>query len=282
MITALDDRDARLMGLKAGADDFLSKPYDSLELEIRLRGLHQVARYRHLREEREKLKQTYHLLEEQNEDLKSLSARVIEVQETERRRIAIELHDDFGQLLTGLKISLEKSILADESTLRKETQQTLEIINQLLRKVRELALDLRPTMLDDLGLFPALDWYFKRFSQQTGIQVYHNINPLEAKRFSNLIESSVYRLIQEALTNVARHAEVNEVTVTINLEPKMLKITIIDSGKGFDFNDLMPGKSTGISGMRERVTWVGGNFDLSSNPNEGTIIEADIPIPEME
>jgi signal transduction histidine kinase len=282
MITALDDRYSRLMGLKAGADDFLSKPYDSMELEIRLRGLHQVARYRHLRDEREKLQQTYTLLEKQNEELKNLSAKIVEVQETEQRRLAVELHDDFGQLLTGLKISLEKSLLADEKTIRTDIQQALDIVNQLHNQVRELVLNLRPTILDDLGLFAALDWFFKRFTQQTGIHVIHNVNPLEEKRFPNSIETSIFRLVQEALTNVARHAQVPEVMVTISLESKSIKVAVVDTGKGFDIGALVPGNSTGISGMRERVSWVGGSFNLNSIPGEGTIIECELPISETE
>jgi signal transduction histidine kinase len=282
MITALDDRYSRLMGLKAGADDFLSKPYDSMELEIRLRGLHQVARYRHLREEREKLQQAYKQLEKQNEELKNLSAKMVEVQETEQRRLAVELHDDFGQLLTGLKLSLEKSFLADEKTIRKEIQQALEIVNQLHRQVRELVLNLRPAILDDLGLFAALDWFFTRYSQQTGIHVTHNVNRLEEKRYPNTIETSIFRLVQEALTNVARHAEVKEVMVTVNLESKSIKVAIVDTGKGFNVSALVPGNSTGISGMRERVSWVGGSFNLNSSPGEGTIVECEFPISGRE
>lgn len=282
MITALDDRYSRLMGLKAGADDFLSKPYDSMELEIRLRSLHQVARYRHLREEREKLQQLNKQLEKQNDELKNLSAKMVEVQETEQRRLAVELHDDFGQLLTGLKMNLERSFLVDEKTIRQEIQQSLDIVNQLHKQVREMVLNLRPTILDDLGLFAALDWYFTRFTQQTGIHVTHNVNRLEEKRYPTTIETSIFRLVQEALTNVARHAGVNEVMVTINLEPKSIKVGIVDTGKGFDVNALIPGNSTGISGMRERVSWVGGSFNLNSTPGEGTMIECEFPISGTE
>ena len=282
MVTALDDRDSKLQGLESGADDFISKPYDSMELSIRLKGLQQVARYRHLREEREKLEVALAKLERQNAELKSLSAKVIEVQEAERRRLAVELHDDLGQLLTGLKMSLEKSPQGEAQPVKKENQQALEIVQELLRKIRDLTLDLRPAMLDDLGLFAALDWFFRRYTNQTNIRVIHNVEPLEEKRFPALLENNVFRLIQEALTNVARHASVAEVTVTVNLEPQLLSVSIIDTGKGFDLEALEPGLSTGLSGMRERVNSVSGEYRISTAPGEGTIIEAEFPLSAKE
>lgn len=280
MVTALDDRDSKLMGLESGADDFISKPYDSMELTIRLKGLQQVARYRHLLEEREKLEEVLAKLERQNAELKSLSAKVIEVQEAERRRLAIELHDDLGQLLTGLKMTLEER--PGGGTQGNGTAHALEIVQELLRKIRDLTLDLRPAMLDDLGLFAALDWFFRRYTNQTNIRVIHNIDPLEEKRFPGLVENNVFRLIQEALTNVARHAGVTEVTVNVNLEPQVLSVSIIDAGKGFDLETLEPGQSTGLSGMRERVNTVGGSYRISTAMGEGTIIEAEFPIQVKE
>jgi signal transduction histidine kinase len=282
MVTALDDRDSRLAGLEAGADDFLSKPYDSMELEIRLRSLKRVARYRHLVEERSKLHAAYELLQQQNEELKLLSGKVIEVQETERRRLALELHDEIGQQLTGLKILLKDTVSDHEEELRVKCNLALDVANQLLDKVRELSLDLRPTMLDDLGLVAALDWLFKRFTQQTKIAVIHNLNPVDERRLPHLIETAAFRLVQEALTNVARHAEVKEVTVTLDFEPDLVKVTVLDSGKGFDMDNLSPGMSTGISGMRERVSWVNGQFQISTSPDEGTLIEAVFPLLEKE
>jgi signal transduction histidine kinase len=282
MVTALDDRESRLAGLNAGADDFLSKPYDSVEMEIRLRGLHQVARYRHLREEREKLQEAYGLLQKQNKELKLLSGKEIEVQELERRRLAMELHDDLGQLITGLKMTLENGMAGPDVDSKNRFAEALAISNQLLSNVREISLNLRPTMLDDLGLFAALDWLFKRYTQQTNIQVIHNINPLEERRFSTLIEITVFRLIQEALTNAARHADVTEISVSMVMEPEVLRITIVDQGKGFNIENLSSGESTGISSMRERVSWVGGVFNIQSTPGEGTIISGDFMLEDTE
>jgi signal transduction histidine kinase len=282
MVTALDDRDSRLAGLEAGADDFLSKPYDSMELEIRLRSLKRVARYRHLVEERTKLDEVNQLLQQRNEELKLLSGKVIEIQETERRRLAMELHDEIGQQLTGLNIILKDTASDHEEGLRAKCQLALAVANQLLSQVRELSLDLRPAMLDDLGLVAALDWLFKRFTRQTKITVLHNLNPVDERRFPHLIETAAFRLVQEALTNVARHAEVNEVTVTLDFEPDLVKVTVLDSGKGFDMASLSPGTSTGISAMGERVSWAKGKFQISTSPNEGTLVEAVFPLLEKE
>ena len=282
MVTALDDRESRLAGLNAGADDFLSKPYDSVELQIRLRGLNQVARYRHLQDEREKLQEANNKLQNQNNELNILSGKVIDIQEMERRRLAMELHDDLGQLITGLKMTLENGMAEQNSGSSNRFSEALAIANQLLRNVRELSLNLRPTMLDDLGLFAALDWLFKPYTQQTNIQVIHNINPLEERRFSSLIEITVFRLIQEALTNAARHADITEISVSMVMEPGALRITIVDQGKGFNIENLNSGESTGISSMRERVSWVGGDFSIHSTLGEGTIISGEFPIEDME
>jgi len=282
MITALDDQDSRLMGLEAGADDFLSKPFNSVELEIRLRGLRQVARYRHLREEREKLQTAHQLLQIQNEELRMLSGKVISVQETERRHLAMELHDEIGQQLTALKIMLINLVNYQGEEYQIERKKAINITEQLLNQVREMTLNLRPTMLDDLGLIAALYWFFNRFTQQTRIKVIHNIDPLDDRRFPDVIETTIFRIIQEALTNIARHAKVKEVMVTLSIEPHLLRLSVVDSGKGFIVNQVSMGYSTGISSMRERVALAGGKFNIQSTPGEGTIIEAEFSLPEME
>lgn len=280
MVTALDDRASRLRGLEAGADDFLSKPFDSAELEIRLRTLNQVARYRRLLEERARLEETQRQLEAQNAELKRLSQEILLAQENERRRLALELHDEVGQSLTGLKLLLDHQEGAALPVLQAICAQALEITTDLLYRVRELSLDLRPTVLDDFGLLAALDWLFKRFSQQTSLRISHNIAPLDERRFPKAVETAAFRLVQEALTNIVRHAGVQEATVTLVIEPDWLEITIVDAGAGFDPQQIPPGHSTGISGMRERVRLAGGEFSIQSAPGEGTLIAARFPLTE--
>jgi signal transduction histidine kinase len=274
MITALDDRDAKLNGLMAGADDFLSKPFDSLELKIRLHTLRHVDRYRRLLNEREKLQGALAELSEKNEQLHVLSHQVLEAQEIERRHVAVELHDEIGQLLTGLKLILERR-QEDAANIISEAR---TVTNELMQHVREMSLNLRPAALDDFGLPAALDVLFKRFTKQTRITIHHNVNPLNERRFARTLETTAFRVTQEALTNIARHADVTEAEVTLNVTPANLRISIADKGKGFDLNSKSPSTSTGLSSMAERASMAGGRFTIQSAPGKGTLIVIDFEI----
>lgn len=271
MVTTLDDRASRLAGISAGADDFLSKPFDSLELEIRLNMLKRVDRYRHLLDERKKLTKALAELEIKNDKLRQLSQQILTAQENERRNLALELHDEIGETLTGLKLLMERQDLK----VGEQLEHARSIANELLRRVRELALDLRPSVLDDFGLSAALDDLFKRLARTSGLTIRHNIDPFSERRFDRSIELAIFRVVQEALTNVSRHADVNEALVTLDMEPSSLHLSISDSGKGFDPKALVQGHSSGISGMEERITLVGGSFSLQSAPNDGTLILVD-------
>jgi signal transduction histidine kinase len=268
MVTALDDEDAKLNGLVAGADDFLAKPFDTLELEIRLHTLRHVDRYRHLINEREKLKDALAELSTKNRQLQLLSRRALAAQENERRHVAVELHDEIGQLITGLKLILERQIA-----------EARVVTSELMQRVREISLNLRPAVLDDFGLPAALNDLFKRFSHQTKIAIHHNINPLDERRFNKAIEIAVFRVAQEATTNIARHAGVNEANVTLTITPDCLRISIADSGKGFELPSGEIGvSSTGLSGMAERVNIAGGQFSLQSAPGKGTLVLAEFEL----
>ncbi len=272
MITSLDDRDSRLRGLEAGVDDFLTKPVDQLELLTRVQSILRLNRFRKLMEERANFA---HLLEAKNRQLRDLTQRLVELQETERRFIASELHDDVGQSLTGLKLALEIA----ESQTGLERQKTLEsargMISELSARIRSLSLDLRPAMLDDFGLFAALEWLFERYTRQTQILIKHNVNFLEEQRFAKAVETAAFRIIQESLTNAARHAGVNEVEVEIHAAD-VLEVMIRDAGQGFDPArvEVDGYQSSGISGMRERARWLGGDFEIASSPGAGTMVRA--------
>lgn len=212
------------------------------------------------------------------ERLKNLSLRLVETQENERRLLAKELHDQIGQILTGLQFSLEygKNIANTELVpILEEAQQT---VKNLMREIRELSLELRPSMLDDYGLLPTLNWHVSRYSKQTGIEVLFYHSGLE-KRFSSSLETTVYRIIQEALTNLARYAKVDTAEVTIEVGPESIKILVIDHGIGFDPNTIMSSNQTvGLSSMRERTFLIGGDFSIQSAPGEGTQITALLPL----
>jgi signal transduction histidine kinase len=212
-----------------------------------------------------------------HERLQTLSRRLLEVQEAERRHVARELHDEIGQVLTSLKLLLDTSTLLPALNNLSRLDEARLLVSELMDRVEELSLDLRPEMLDELGLLPTLLGHFERYTYQTNIQVIFRQNGLEGRRFSPEIETTVYRIIQEALTNVARHAKVDEATVRLWVGQDMLGVEIEDRGIGFD--PLALGVSPGLSGMRERVALLGGQLMIESAPGSGTSITAELPLP---
>jgi PAS domain S-box-containing protein len=218
-------------------------------------------------------------LRKQDEDaLRSLSRRLVEVQELERRGIARELHDHIGQELTGLKLALEMVSRLPPQQVKARLSEVQTSINELVARVQDLSLDLRPAMLDDLGLVPALLWHFERFTSQTGVRVAFKHRGMQ-RRFAPEIETAVYRIVQEGLTNVARHAGVVETTVRLLLNKGVLGVYIEDEGIGFDTEAAFArGTSSGLTGMHERATLLGGQFEIISAPGAGTLLVAKFPI----
>ena len=214
-----------------------------------------------------------------NLQLQTLSRRLVEAQEDERRHIARELHDEIGQQLTGLKLMLEMSGRAPDSQIRYNLSEAEALADEALQQVREMSFALRPTMLDDLGLLPALTALFGRYTSQTRVQVVFKHVGLDSRiRFAPEIEITAYRVIQEALTNVARHAGVDRAQVTV-WATTVLIAQVMDVGKGFDPDTVMAqGRSSGLSGMRERALSVGGQLVIESSPGGGTYITAELPL----
>lgn len=213
------------------------------------------------------------------ERLQQLSHRLVEVQEAERRHIARELHDAIGQLLTGLKLTLEMSVRLPYEEIRPSLDEPQLLVNELIARVRELSLELRPAMLDDLGLLPTLAWHFERYAAQTKIRVNLKQTGLEGKRFALATETAAYRIIQEALTNVARHAGAAAVSIQLWLEDQMLTVQIEDQGAGFDLEGIQAaGSSSGLSGMAERAALLGGALVIEARLGAGTRITAQIPL----
>lgn len=213
-----------------------------------------------------------------NQRLHHLSRRLMEVQELERRYMVRELHDEIGQALTGMKLLLESSIRdAPDGTLR-QLQHARSLTQELMERVHQLSLDLRPGMLDDLGLLPALLWHFERYTFQTNVRVIFHHRGLE-RRFAPALETAVYRIIQEALTNIARHAQVSEGEVWICADQVHLRVEIIDHGQGFNPQKMQADKSSsGVTGMQERATLLHGSFTIDSDEGRGTTVTAVFPI----
>jgi signal transduction histidine kinase len=199
----------------------------------------------------------------------------VEVQEEEKRNIARELHDEIGQSLTALKIMVGQALHRPQGDTLSEAY---SLVSDLLKQVREMSLDLRPSMLDDLGLLPALLWQFERFANQTGIKINFSHEGLQHP-LPDEFNTTAFRIIQEALTNVVRYAGVSEADVKVINTNGILSILVEDKGKGFRVSELDAKKSAGLSGMRERVLLLDGKLDLDSSPGQGTRISVDLPLP---
>ncbi len=208
-------------------------------------------------------------LREYAERMKVLSQKLIDIQEAERRQIALELHDQIGQILTGLKLKLE--MLARDTTERSRGQfeEAQDMVNELLFRTRELSLDLRPATLDHLGLLSALLRHLRHYTSQTNVVIDFQHDGLEGTRFDPELETAAFRIVQEGLTNIARHAEADKAKVRLWANEHTLTIEIEDKGKGFDPSAAMAvGQSSGLTGMRERAMLLGGEFTVDSRPGE--------------
>ncbi|MBI4499841.1 MAG: PAS domain S-box protein [Gemmatimonadetes bacterium] len=216
------------------------------------------------------------------EELGALSQRLIEVQETERRSLARELHDEVGQLLTALKLTLQ-AVQRSRSMARTRAlvREGLGLLDQCLQQVRSLSLELRPSLLDDLGLGPALRWYLDRQSERAGFAA-HLEDQLNDRRLPSEVETTCYRVAQEALTNVARHARAREVRVTLAQRDGHVQLRIRDDGVGFDVahgrERAAAGESLGLLSMEERVSLAGGTFEVRSTPGSGSEVRVELPI----
>ena len=210
-------------------------------------------------------------------ELRSLSHKLVATQEIERRNIARELHDQIGQSLTVLKLMIGQAGRSNAEKASPILSEALGVVSELIRQVREMSLRLRPSMLDDLGLLPTLLWHFERFSKQSGININFGHDGLD-RQLSPEINTAGYRIVQEALTNVARYANVSEVDVRVQANDEFLFIEIEDRGSGFDPAKLVSYTSTGISGLRERVNLLGGKLTIETTQGKGTCLMVQIPL----
>ena len=217
------------------------------------------------------------------EHLRHLSRRVLSALEEERRVISRELHDEIGQILTGVTVrlaGLKREAAAGTRGLEKRLAGTQRLLEKTMRIVHRSARDLRPPMLDDLGLIPALRSLMRQFTLRTRIPIRFTAFPA-VERLNSDQRTVLYRVGQESLTNVAKHARATRVTVDIRRVGKEVRLEIEDDGKSFRAERfLSAGKVTrlGLLGMRERVEMIGGVFSVLSTPGRGTIVRARIPM----
>jgi signal transduction histidine kinase len=296
MLTAYDTPEMVEEASAAGAGAYLIKPPNAREIEhaitIAMARFDDMMELRRLNAELQaeiaERKRAEEEVTKHRRDLQSLSAQLINAQEAERKRISQELHDEMGQALTAMSINLaaiEKELPSELApTTRERLAETSVLADQTLEQVRELSLDLRPSMLDDLGLVPTLRWYVNRYAQRLKLEVEFEAVDLE-ERLTAEMETVLYRVVQEALTNVARHAQANR--VHIHLEHKEFKVHafVEDDGQGFDLQEVAGREAlergAGLLGIRERVASLGGRFSLWSRPGQGTRLTIEIPIAEQ-
>ena len=210
--------------------------------------------------------------------LQRLSTRLITVQEDERQRIARELHDEVGQALTAIKVELSVVQRRTDQPLSSLLEPAQQITDQTLHTVRNMSRLLHPAALDDLGLQAAVDSYLTDFSRRTGIRSELLPGPVLA-RLSSDIERAAYRIVQEALTNVARHAHATAVAVTLQQRDGTLEVIVEDNGRGFDTRDLERPRQRGLGllGVSERAAYLNGIMSISSEPGRGTRLSVELP-----
>jgi two-component system, NarL family, sensor histidine kinase UhpB len=237
--------------------------------------------------EADQLARTFNTMLEAIDDATRLRAsQIINAQEQERKRIARELHDETSQVLTSLLISLailEESITTQEA--RDRIADTRKLAHQTLRAIRNLSIDLRPSALDDLGLLPALRWYVKEYQQKCSIEVEFAAQGFK-QRLPAEMETALYRIVQESLTNTARHSNAHKVLITMKEDADAVYVTIIDDGNGFDIGTLLKTpdqeRGLGLAGMNERAVLLDGSLTIHSHPGQGTTIRVRIPLIPME
>src|SRR5438105_2977814 len=220
-------------------------------------------------------------LELSHERLRALSRRLLEVQEEERGRLARDLHDDIGQVLTALKIQLESLQRAGDPALRVRIAEGVETVQHTLERVRHLSLSLRPPQLDDLGLAAALRSHLDRQAGVGGIAPH--FDAAEAPQdFDPDTETACFRVAQEAINNVLRHAHAHNLWVRLFTAGGRLALSVRDDGRGFDLEAVRrcaaSGASLGLVGMEERIALAGGSFELSAAPGQGTVLLATFPV----
>ncbi len=218
--------------------------------------------------------------------LHQLSQGIITAQEEERKRIARELHDEHGQAVSLIKLRLEHLNQNWGKKLPPPVRRELAEINQLLSRniqdIRQLITMLRPSMLDDLGLVPTLRWWLSRFANETGIDTDLSL-PRKWERLPGQTETAIYRIIQESLTNAARHSAATRVQVSLEKKDGRVQAEIADNGIGFRVEKVLnqPGGSVGLMGIEERVSLLGGKSAIKSQPGKGARIRVELPLPRF-
>jgi signal transduction histidine kinase len=261
VVSSTDEMESIVRCIEMGATDYLTKPFDPVLLHARIRG------------------SLASLHEERMAQLRERFAQVTAAQEEERQRIAQELHDGLLPVLASLNIRLHtagKRLEREEHPLAGEVRELAEQAQTNSRDIRRLVQDLRPVVLDELGLVPALRQHLARCEREHGLTVEFVAD--EGERLPAPVETAVFRIVQEAMNNVLRHAQAQYVGVTLNRDRDHVDVQIVDDGQGFVTHLSPSTKHIGLWSMRERVEQLGGQFQLRSAPGQGTTVTARVPL----
>jgi signal transduction histidine kinase len=264
LTAAADEMTSMFRGYEVGAVDYLMKPVIPEVLKSK------VAVFVELFRKSERLRDS-------EDKLRRLAAHLISIREEERAHIAREIHDELGQVLTGLKMEVTwlAKRLKDKALIEK-TDSMCALIDSSVQTVRKIATGLRPEMLDDMGLVAAVGWQAKEFQKRTGIRCRAKL-PAETK-FDIDISTTMFRIFQEILTNVARHSRATRVDIDLSVAEDHVQLEVVDNGVGIQDDELHAKKSLGLLGMQERALLFSGDVKITGSPGHGTRVSVNIPL----
>jgi len=282
MTAAQEDLASMFRGYRAGGVDYIVKPIVPEVLRSKLSvfiGLHDMNRM--LSAELAERALSEQRLRTSEEKLRALALHLQSVREEERIRIAREVHDDLGQALTGLKFDIAlftRNYANEPAQARAEKAAALNAtIDRLINAVRRISSGLRPEVLDEIGLAAALEWQAREFQKRTGTRIQLNIAP-EFREPDKERATALFRIFQELLTNVARHANATRVTATLDSSPSALTLVVSDNGRGIRDEEIESRRSLGFLGLRERVLAFGGTVEATGQEGKGTCVAVTVPV----
>jgi signal transduction histidine kinase len=277
LLTGYESIETATEAVRLGAQDYILKPLDTID-DLARPAVYAAEAYRTLIKKRELERE----LQEREMQLRALAVELQSIREEERKKLSRCLHDELGQLLTGMRLSLAwvSSCLPDEQREQRDKLDTLcSLSEEMIKTVQRISADLRPAILDELGIGAAAEWLVERFREDTGIK-YDMVIDTDCDAGSEAVQTALYRALQEALTNVVRHANASRVDISLTHVDDSLVMTVRDDGVGIDEAQIYRRSSLGLMGMRERIASVAGEVRIEGSPGNGTAVTVVVPVDE--